>query len=37
MWDFQNGLVGAKWGALGQVVLDLLNKLFYRIELTARE
>jgi hypothetical protein len=31
MWDFQNGLVGAKWGALGQVVLDLLNKLFYRI------
>ena len=32
----QNGLVGMKWGALSQVVLDLLNKLLYRIELTAR-
>jgi hypothetical protein len=25
-----------KWGALGQVVLDLMNKLLYRIELTSR-
>jgi hypothetical protein len=36
MYQFYNGLVGMKWGAIGQVVLDLLNKLLYRIELTAR-
>jgi hypothetical protein len=36
MWHFWNGLVGMKWGALGQVVLDLMNKLLYRIELTSR-
>jgi hypothetical protein len=36
MWHFHNGLVGMKWGALSQVVLDLLNKLLYRIEMTSR-
>ena len=25
-----------KWGALGQLTIDLFNKLFYRIELTSR-
>ena len=32
----KSALVGAQFGAIAQVVLDLLNKLFYRIELTAR-
>ena len=36
MWHFHNGLVGMKWGAISQVVLDLLNKLLYRIEMTSR-
>jgi hypothetical protein len=36
LWKLHNGMVGMKWGAMGQLVLDLLNKLFYRIELTAR-
>ena len=35
MWHFHNGLVGMKWGALGQVVLDLMNKLLYRIEMAS--
>ena len=32
----KGGLVGAQYGAMAQVTLDLLNKLLYRIELTAR-
>jgi hypothetical protein len=36
MWHFWNGLVGMKWGAISQVVLDLMNKLLYRIEMTSR-
>jgi len=34
--ELSNALVGMKWGALGQLTIDLFNKLFYRIELTSR-
>ena len=36
IYRIKSGLVGAAYGAFGQVSLDLLNKLLYRIELTAR-
>ena len=36
IYRIKSGLVGATYGAITQVTLDLLNKLLYRIELTAR-
>ena len=35
-YKFLSGLVGAKWGTVGNLIFDLLNKLLYRIKIKDR-